>query len=134
MSSPFHEGSQPVIHRFTRHCTKPVSMRLGTIEGPCFLLLLFCYHPFHHAGPYLISSDEAIAVFVKQHELFFLKLPFRFADLSVMIGIHVPEHHIDHVLHAGVLLCRRSSSSRRWLLRLRKKQTAVNHKYDTNHD
>jgi hypothetical protein len=51
-----------------------------------------------------------------------------------MIGIHVTEHHIDHLLHLGVPVRRRSSSRRGRGLCLCKKETAVNHKYDTNHD
>jgi hypothetical protein len=51
-----------------------------------------------------------------------------------MIGIHVTEHHIDHLLHLGVPFPRRSSSVRGWRLSLRKKETAVNHNYDANHD
>jgi hypothetical protein len=100
------------------------------------LLLLLCSHPFRHVGPYLISGDVAIAVFVQHFELFFLKgHPFAFADPSVMIGIHVLEHPVDHLLHSGVPVCRRRCSSRRRrLLCLCKKETAVNHKYDANND
>src|ERR1039458_8080103 len=81
------------------------------LRGSCPLLLLLCSHPLHHVGPYLISGDEAIAVFVQSIELFFVKgHPFAFADLSIMIGIHVLEHPIDHMLHSGVPFRRRSSS------------------------
>jgi len=99
------------------------------------LLLLLRSHPPDHVGPYLISGDEAIAVCVQHLELFFLKgHPFAFADPPVMIGIHVLEHHIDHVFHSRVPVRRRSSTLRGRLLWLRKKETAVNHKYDTNHN
>ena len=105
------------------------------LRGPCPLLLLLCSHPLHHVGPYIVSCDEAIAVSVQPPELFFVKgHPFAFADPPVMIGIHVLEHPIDHLLHSRVPVRRRSSSRRGRLLCLCKKETAVNHKYDTNHD
>jgi hypothetical protein len=99
------------------------------------LLLLLCSHSPDHVGPYLISGDEAIVVSVQQIELFFLKgHPFTFADPAVLIGIHILEHHIDHVLHSGVPVCRRSPPLRGWLLCLRKKETAGNHKYGANYN
>ena len=99
------------------------------------MLLPLCSHHRHHVGPYLISGDEAIAVFVHLSESFFVKShPFAFADTAVMIGIHVLEHPIDHLLHSGVPVRRRSFSRRGRRLSLRKKKTAVNHKYDTNQD
>ena len=91
------------------------------------MLLLFCCHSLNYVGPYLISGDEAIAIFIQLPELFSLQgLPFAFADPAVMIGIHVSDNHIDHVLQAEVTLCWRSSSSRGWLLCLCKKETPEN--------
>ncbi len=132
---PFQEGDQPSMHRLTINCAKPVQRCRKLLRGPCPLLLPLCSHPIHHVGPYLISGDEAIAVSVQQFELFFLKgHPFGFADPAVLIGIHVLEHPIDHLLHSGVPVRLRSFSRWRRRLNLRKKKTPVTHKHDTNQD
>jgi len=107
------------------------------LRGPCPLLLLLGSHPIHHVGPYIIFGDVATAVSVQVSELLFvIGHPFAFADPAVTTGIHVMEHHIDHALHLRVPVRRRSWPRRRGLRRLClcEKETAVNHKYDTNHD
>jgi hypothetical protein len=90
---------------------------------------------FHHIGPYLVFRDESVAVSVQIPELLIVERhPFAFADSAVMIGIHVLEHHIDHLFHAGILIGRPSSPGRGGLLCLRKKATSIDHDDDTKHD